>query len=191
MSGKQFDKKILLKLIYPAVMALIVFADQITKNIIVKSLDYGCSKVVIRGFFEISHVHNTGAAWGIFSTHTDILSIVTIFACLLLCFLIFEAKKISVSVTLTFIVGGALGNLWDRVFRGRVIDFLRFYIFGYEFPNFNVADICITVGCFMIAFVVIFAKSGEGHEFFRPGSLAGRLFESQSRKKAEDTAENG
>ena len=123
--------------IFAGVCGFIIAVDQITKAVIHGNIFYGSSIVLIPGLLEISHVHNTGAAWGIFNQHTGLLSAVTLFACALLCFLYMESRQKLFRAALLMVIGGAIGNLIDRIARGYVIDFIRVWIFKYEFPNKN------------------------------------------------------
>ena len=150
-------KDVILFVIALCFSIFLYFIDFISKNLIIGNLTWGSKISVIEGFFSISHVRNTGAAWGIFSDYTEILSIATIIASLLIIYLIY-ASTVNKIVLLCFasILGGAAGNLTERIFQGHVTDFLSFNIFGYNFPSFNVADICITVGCFVLLFYIIF-----------------------------------
>jgi signal peptidase II len=176
-----------------AVCAVIIAVDQITKEAVYRKIYYGSSIVLIPGLLELSHVHNTGAAWGIFNTHTELLSVVTGIACCALCFVFFQSKKKLFKAALVLVIGGAIGNVIDRVFRGYVIDFIKVWIFKYEFPNFNVADSCITIGCVLLIIAVMLSGRKEGDTLFREESVLGRLVarigQSSRDKKAETEAE--
>lgn len=188
--GKTILKLCLLKgLMFIAVCGVIIAVDQITKQLIYKNIFYGSSIVLIPRFLEISHVHNTGAAWGMFNQHTGILSAVTLAACAGLAFLYSQSKKKLFSAALLMVIGGALGNLIDRISRGFVIDFIRVWIFKYEFPNFNVADSCITVGCVLMIIAVMLSGRKNDDYLLRKESILGRLFEKE-RKKKEKPGDN-
>lgn len=188
--GKTILKLCLLKaLMFIAVCGVIIAVDQITKQLIYKNIFYGSSIVLIPRFLEISHVHNTGAAWGMFNQHTGILSAVTLAACAGLAFLYSQSKKKLFSAALLMVIGGALGNLIDRISRGFVIDFIRVWIFKYEFPNFNVADSCITVGCVLMIIAVMLSGRKNDDYLLRKESILGRLFEKE-RKNKEKPGDN-
>jgi signal peptidase II len=188
--GKTILKLCLLKaLMFIAVCGVIIAVDQITKQLIYKNIFYGSSIVLIPRFLEISHVHNTGAAWGMFNQHTGILSAVTLAACAGLAFLYSQSKKKLFSAALLMVIGGALGNLIDRISRGFVIDFIRVWIFKYEFPNFNVADSCITIGCVLMIIAVMLSGRKNDDYLLRKESILGRLFEKE-RKKKEKPGDN-
>ena len=144
-----------------AAIALGILAlDQITKQLVVKYLEWnGPGVVVIDGFFRLVHWGNTGAAWSMFSGQNALLAVVSLIALLGLFIWRhhFDTKTIPGQVSLGLIFGGIAGNLADRLFIGHVVDFLRFYIYtrsGQEagFPAFNVADsaICVGVGLLFI-----------------------------------------
>lgn len=188
--GKTILKLCLLKaLMFIAVCGVIIAVDQITKQLIYKNIFYGSSIVLIPRFLEISHVHNTGAAWGMFNQHTGILSAVTLAACAGLAFLYSQSKKKLFGAALLMVIGGALGNLIDRISRGFVIDFIRVWIFKYEFPNFNVADSCITIGCVLMIIAVMLSGRKNDDYLLRKESILGRLFEKE-RKKKEKPGDN-
>ncbi|MBO7407430.1 MAG: signal peptidase II [Clostridia bacterium] len=175
--GKTLLYSLLIDLfLFIGISAIIIGADQLTKQLVYKNISYGSSKVLIPRLLELSHVHNTGAAWGVLSEHTGALSAVTLVACTFLAFLLFQCRKMSFKISLMLVIGGAIGNLIDRIARGYVIDFIKVWIFKYEFPNFNVADSCITIGCVLMIVVVLLSGRKEGDSIFRPGTPAGKLF---------------
>lgn len=154
--------------------ALFAAADLLIKQVIIQKVIYGGEVVVIKNFFAITHIRNSGAAWGIFSSATWLLSVITIFASLLVIYAIYAAAPNKPAIiSLAAILGGACGNLAERLRLGYVTDFLSFHFFGYHFPNFNFADMCITVGCifFAVYFLIPHKKS-----LFREGTVAYRIF---------------
>lgn len=138
---------------------LIVFLDQLTKWVVLKKLGYGHELVLIDGFFKFVHWGNTGAAWSMFHGNNELLAIVSLVALLFL-FLYrrhFDTRTWLGQISLGLIFGGIVGNLFDRLFRDHVIDFIYFYLQqrgGREvgFPAFNIADtaICAGVGLLFI-----------------------------------------
>jgi signal peptidase II len=138
------------------IVAILVFSlDQISKQIVKWLLAAGDEKILINGFFKFVHWQNTGAAWSMFTGKNYILALVGIAALFILFHNRhhFDAHTTTGQVALGLIFGGIVGNLTDRIFSGRVTDFLYFYVQrrgGMEngFPAFNVADsaICIGVG---------------------------------------------
>ena len=142
---------------YPILIAAsIVALDQVIKNILVKALAEG-QIAVIKNFFYLSYVENYGIAFGMFRNKTLFfiitISIISIFVALM----IYKFRNVSVPVTvcLSLILGGALGNLIDRIRLGYVIDYLHFSIFP---PVFNFADSAIVVGAILLSLILIFNK---------------------------------
>ena len=106
------------------------------------------SIILIPNFFSITYVHNTGAAFSILSGNTFLIIIISLIILYLLYLFILKDNKYFICNIL--LVGGILSNLIDRIFRGYVIDYLDFNIFGYNFPIFNLADICIVIGSILL-----------------------------------------
>jgi signal peptidase II len=126
--------------------------DQITKYIIDATMQLGQSIPVIKNFFSITAVHNTGAAWSMFEGQMVLFAIVSIIA-LGIMIAYFASTKQEEFITrsgLILMISGTLGNFYDRMMFQYVRDFLDFNIFGYDFPVFNVADICLCVGAGLI-----------------------------------------
>jgi signal peptidase II len=132
----------------------IVFLDQLTKFLVLRSLAFGQDeKIIIDGFFKFVHWGNTGAAWSMFHGNNELLAIISLIALLVL-FLYrhhFDTRTALGQVSLGLIFGGIIGNLIDRLFRNHVIDFIYFYLQprgGREigFPAFNIADMAICTG---------------------------------------------
>jgi signal peptidase II len=138
------------------VSILLIIADQIFKIIVSSRIPYGSGIEVIPGFFELVYWKNTGAAWGIFSDGTFYLTIISAVASLVIIALIPKARSLFLKTSLSLILAGAVGNLIDRVRLGYVVDFLSFDIFGYDFPVFNLADMCIVIGCILMIIYVLF-----------------------------------
>lgn len=132
---------------------LMVFLDQVTKWVVLQKLGYAQEYVIIDGFFKFVHWGNTGAAWSMFHGNNELLAIVSLIALLFL-FLYrrhFDTRTWMGQVSLGLIFGGIVGNLFDRLFRDHVIDFIYFYLQqrgGREagFPAFNIADMAICTG---------------------------------------------
>ena len=145
-------------------IALGILLDQIVKIIIRVNMFEGQEITIISHFFSITHIENTGAAWGGFSSYTVILIIVSI---LILGYFIFLYKDINFkektffSISLVLVIGGTIGNLIDRLFFRSVTDFLDFDILGYDFPVFNIADILLVVGFAMFIIDLIFLEKDE------------------------------
>lgn len=154
-SMKFFEKPKIYKFRYGILTAsvsfVVLFWDQILKLI-----TDGFETTVINGFFWISSTHNTGAAYGIFSGQTIMLiTVSTIMILILLVYNYFKSSKsIFYCISLGLILGGAIGNLLDRIFLGYVRDFIKFSFFNF---NFNIADACLTIGVVLfIAYLIFF-----------------------------------
>jgi len=150
-----------LLIIWPAL--LIVCLDQVSKIIVLKGLRIYESVPVIKGFFNLVHVRNRGMAFGLMNRPDMdfgfwILVSATILAIVLLLFWFYRMADESNWTTfgLSLILGGALGNLIDRIRLHEVIDFLDFYVGPFHWPAFNVADAAITVGAFMVGLSLFF-----------------------------------
>lgn len=130
--------------------------DRITKMYITSSMTLGQSHVVIDKFFYITYWENKGAAWGIFQNGRYFFIPVTTVVTLILTYVLFKSDNKVLKTSLALIIGGAIGNLVDRIFRGSVTDFLDFYFGSYEFPIFNLADSFVVVGTFLLAYYLLF-----------------------------------
>jgi signal peptidase II len=134
-----------------AVVLGVVAADRTTKLLIMSSMERGESIPVVPGLFSLTYVHNPGAAFGVFansSVREPLLVLVAIAAIVGLLWLIAKtpASHVWERTAAAAIIGGALGNLYDRFAYRSVVDFLDFYVGNWHWPAFNVADSCITVG---------------------------------------------
>lgn len=142
---------------YPIFIAAAVIAiDQIIKNVMVKALKSG-PIAVIKNFFNLVYVENYGIAFGMFRNKTIFFIITQCIISVLIAFVIykFRDKSISVTICLSLILGGAIGNLIDRIRLGYVIDFMSFTIFP---PVFNIADSAIVVGAILLSLILVFNK---------------------------------
>ncbi len=154
---------------------LIAFAvlllDRYTKRLVATRITLGDSITVIKRIFYITHVENSGAAFGIFNdspSHWKIALLVTfsIAALVIVSALLWRSSHAltASAVGLSLILGGALGNLWDRLLSGRVVDFLLVYLGSYQWPAFNVADSAIVVGAALLVFEILFTKTPEAEK---------------------------
>lgn len=130
----------------------IVFLDRFSKIYFSHALSLGESWPILRGIFHITLVHNTGIAFGLFKNQGIVFIIIPLIAIVLLIFNIYYYRHHQEDLSRTYIVafslilGGAIGNLIDRIYFGYVIDFLDFRIW----PVFNLADSAITIGAAVI-----------------------------------------
>lgn len=129
----------------------IAISDQLTKQWIRMHFALGESRPVIDGLFDLTYVRNTGAAWGMFSKHSWALIVLSVVMLILM--LSFRKSFLSDTwehrVAYGLLIGGIVGNLFDRIRLGAVTDFLDFHMAGYHWPSFNVADSAICVGVFI------------------------------------------
>lgn len=139
--------------------------DLISKLIVINTLKIQESVVVINNFFNITFVKNIGVAFSLFEGRVSFVVIVTsIFICWLLKELYTREVPFIYELFYGFILGGAIGNLLDRVIYGYVIDFLDFNIFGYNYPVFNIADAFIVIGIIGVLCLEIKKESSEKNE---------------------------
>lgn len=129
----------------------LLVVDFISKMIISSLMSIDESIKVIKNFLYITYVRNEGVAFSFLEGSLIFIILMSFIAIFFIIYYI-SHKKISKleSVGFGLILGGAFGNLIDRVFYGYVIDFIDVYIFGYDYPIFNVADIGVVVGVFVI-----------------------------------------
>ncbi|MDD5337839.1 MAG: signal peptidase II [Dehalococcoidales bacterium] len=146
-------------IIFCSVVVFVVIADQVTKALIRASLLPG-EVFVDFGFFQIDHIQNTGASFGILKGYSLLIIVIAIIGVLVIMYLaLFMRNRIAflrnnwVIVSMAMVTAGTIGNnLIDRIRQGHVTDFLDFKIW----PAFNVADMCTVVGAIIIAYRLIF-----------------------------------
>lgn len=126
--------------------------DQITKLIVINNMEISQEIKIISKFFSLFYLRNTGAAFSIFGNKTLFLIIISIVCLIVLKNYIKKLKRVTnlTIISLGILIGGIIGNLFDRVLRQAVIDYLSFNFFGYSFPVFNLADIGITIGALLL-----------------------------------------
>jgi signal peptidase II len=140
------------------IAALVVALDRWTKIWVVRNIRIGHARVVIPHVFRLTHVLNTGAAFSLFEGSTspaivrNVLIAFSVAAVIVVLVLLWRfGRQFSlVSFSLALILGGALGNLYDRVRFSHVVDFLEVHIVHYHWPDFNVADSAITIGACLL-----------------------------------------
>lgn len=136
---------------------LFLLLDQLIKLIVTKNMELFQEIKIIKNFFSIYYIKNKGAAFSIMGNQTILLILISIICLLFLKNYIKTIKtpsKLTI-VSLGIIIGGILGNLFDRLFYKEVIDYLSFNFFGYSFPVFNLADIGITVGAALLIITIL------------------------------------
>jgi signal peptidase II len=147
------------------ISGLVVVLDQFTKFLILKLLPVHTSITVIPGFLDITHLHNAGVAFGMFSGNSSntkqlLLMFASLIAVGVLFYLYHQANQTNRFMMAGFalLLGGAVGNLIDRIYMGKVVDFIDLYIGDMHWPAFNVADSAISVGVTILLYHVIFNK---------------------------------
>lgn len=150
------------------IAASVIVLDRLTKWAVASNIPLHESLTVIPGLFHITHVENRGAAFGLFADSNFPWKITALIGFSLIALVIVTVllwkNSHTISTTtigLSLILGGAAGNLWDRVLDGRVVDFLHFYIGSYSWPDFNLADSAIVIGAILLVSEILFAKPGE------------------------------
>ena len=157
-------------LILLATAAVVVFLDVVTKHYIDSRMALHESFAVISGFLNITYVRNPGAAFSFFADASPAFRsvfflVVTVLAIILVLFYIARSKSDEEPLmvfALSLILSGALGNFIDRVRIGEVIDFIDVHLGAYHWPAFNVADSAITVGAFLMLFVLFKRPKEQG-----------------------------
>ena len=147
------------RLPYLGLTAFVLVVDRLSKVVIDQRFRVGESRTVIDGFFELTFIRNTGIAFGMFSSadspaKTILLSSFAVVAAVIVVLYSVRSpvRQHLLQLGLALILGGAIGNLVDRLFYGYVVDFLYFHVGSYYWPAFNAADTAISVG---VAFIVV------------------------------------
>jgi signal peptidase II len=152
---------------YDFILALAIFlVDQLTKRLVASHVALNTGWIdVIPNFFSITHVQNRGAAFSLFSDGSSswklaMLICFSVVAMIGIGWYLWKGKHThpTTGIALALILGGAVGNLWDRLLHGRVTDFLHVYVGEYSWPDFNVADSAIVIGAVLLIAEVIFTK---------------------------------
>src|SRR6202051_3499340 len=145
---------------------LIVLLDRWTKHLVAARIAMYSQIQIIPGFFRITHTENTGAAFSLFAdspSHwkTALLIGFSFVAMVIVSVLLWrQSRALTITgIALLLILGGAVGNLWDRVASGRVVDFLLFYVKQHQWPVFNLADSAIVIGAALLVIEILFYKS--------------------------------
>ncbi len=143
---------------YILLVVLVLLADRASKSAIASHFDLGQPAPVIDGVFNITYVQNTGVAFGIlsaFSSPVKVLLLCLVAGIAAIVVIIYSLRNDTrnrlLQGALALVLAGALGNLFDRIRYGYVIDFLEFHARGYYWPSFNVADTSISIGVILLA----------------------------------------
>ena len=142
------------------IIILVLILDLVSKALIFSHLELNSKYTIINIFFSIYPIKNYGAAFSFFSNSNLFLISVSVIILIYLCTYIYK-QKISFFTLISYylLIGGLLGNLFDRMVYQYVRDFISFRIFGYDFAIFNIADIAIVVGVIFIIISSIFKEN--------------------------------
>lgn len=153
----EFSTKFM-KFPYLIVIFLVIFLDAWTKNLVVQHLPL-YSSIQISTFFNLVHWHNYGAAFSFLDMPGGLqrwlFAFISFSVSVVLIVWLIRLPKCDVllSLGLSFVLGGALGNLWGRLFKGYVVDFLDFHWGNYHWPAFNIADSAVCVGAIILVYI--------------------------------------
>jgi signal peptidase II len=147
-----------------SIVGIVLVLDQVTKYVVEARIRLHDVIIVIPGFFNLTHVRNKGAAFGILSSLPEVwrsafFIMVTIIAVAAIIVLIMKTHERLPVYAFSFIAGGAVGNVIDRIRYGEVVDFIQWYVKSYYWPSFNVADSAISIGVTLLAIGILFATS--------------------------------
>jgi signal peptidase II len=143
----------------------VIVLDRLAKLVVEHKIPLHDGIQIIPGFFRLTHLENRGAAFGLFADSPSpwkigALVLFSVIALVVVSALLWKNSH-TISITgigLALILGGAVGNLWDRLTAGHVTDFLLFYVGRYQWPAFNVADSAIVVGATLLVYEIVFTK---------------------------------
>ena len=159
------------RIIYLLIALAVVLLDRWTKRLVAQRISLYSHIQIIPGFFRLTHTENTGAAFSLFADSTGpwktgLLIAFSGIALVVVSVLLWKNHHahLATGIGLSLIMGGALGNLWDRVVRGRVVDFLLFYVKRYQWPVFNLADSAIVVGAGLLVLEILFHKPSAAED---------------------------
>jgi signal peptidase II len=154
------------RILYLAIASMVFLLDRWTKNLVARRIALYQHIQIIPGFFRLTHTENTGAAFSLFADSispwkTALLIAFSVIALVVVSILLWKNHHahVATGIGLSLILGGAVGNLWDRIARGRVVDFLLFYVKRYQWPVFNLADSAIVIGAVLLVLEIVFARS--------------------------------
>lgn len=142
---------------YYIIALIVIIFDQITKWFIVEKMNIYDSIVIIDNFFNITSHRNKGAAWGILQDQMIFFYIITLLVVIGIIYYMQKYGKQSslLASGLSLLLGGAIGNFIDRLYRKEVVDFLDFQIINYNYPIFNIADSALVIGVSLLIIYTI------------------------------------
>jgi signal peptidase II len=144
---------------------IVIFLDRWTKRLVAARIGMYTHIQIIPGFFRLTHTENTGAAFSLFADSpahwkTALLIGFSAVAMVIVSALLWKQTRAltTTGIALSLILGGAAGNLWDRIVSGRVVDFLLVYVKSYQWPVFNLADSSIVIGAGLLVIEILFSR---------------------------------
>jgi len=150
------------------IAASVVVLDRLTKWLVAHRIGVSDSVDVVPGLFRLTHVQNQGAAFGLFADSPSewklaMLILFSVAALAVVSALLWKngGAMNATAIALSLVFGGALGNLWDRITSGKVVDFLDFYVGSHHWPAFNIADSAIVVGALLLLSEIFLAPQEE------------------------------
>jgi signal peptidase II len=153
------------RLVHFALALIVVLLDRWTKRLVAARIAMYSHIQIIPGFFRLTHTENTGAAFSLFADSPShwktVLLIGFSFVAMVIVSVLLWRQSHALTITgiaLSLILGGAVGNLWDRAASGRVVDFLLLYVKQYQWPVFNLADSAIVVGASLLVIEILFTR---------------------------------
>ncbi len=139
------------------IILILTICDQLLKSWVASSIVLGGSKQLIPGIIELTNLRNSGAAWSIFEGQQTFFTIVTIIAIIVIGYFIWQYRKnIPMLIGLSLIMAGTIGNFIDRLRQGYVVD--MFETTFINFPIFNIADMCLTIGVIWLIICILKEK---------------------------------
>lgn len=157
-----FKKSYSVHIVFWSIVFAAIAIDQIIKFFIRNNLEIGQRIVLIPHFFSLHHAMNTGAGFSLFWGMNSLLIWIAI---IIIGIILFFYDKITenwyYALAFSLIIGGAIGNVIDRIAQGYVTDFVSFYVIFDYFPSFNIADSCITIGAIIILVYTIFTPDEQ------------------------------
>lgn len=138
--------------------SVVVVLDQTTKLLVARFIIPYSVKPIIPGIFALTHIENPGIAFGQFPQWGRLFTLVSAATILIILYVfrLMDRSKLSIRLAFCLLLGGALGNLIDRVRLGHIIDFLDFHIHMYRWPSFNIADSAVCVGVAILILTMMF-----------------------------------
>lgn len=139
------------------IILILTICDQLLKSWVASSIILGGSKQLIPGIIELTNLRNSGAAWSIFEGQQTFFTIITIIAIIVIGYFIWQYRKnIPMLIGLSLIMAGTIGNFIDRLRQGYVVD--MFETTFINFPIFNIADMCLTIGVIWLIICILKEK---------------------------------